>query len=388
MKNEILAVIVVLLVATSLGAGYLVGTSGQHTETFTQVNTYSTTLTATVTTTAENKATYTLTLGTPIPVESIETANISVGGSPRTIAVNPYDGRIYVEDYFSNILTVVDATSHSIVATIELPAGANNGIAVDSNSDTIYALVQGGIAEINGTSNKLVGELTLNFDPGSLAYNPNTRTIFGSLFEAGNESLIGADARTGSITMNIPLGYSPDSTTVNPQTDVVFVVGCNQEGLVCNSMVSVVNATSGKLLNQASLGNGGYPRVTMNPITDVAYVSGSAQLVALNGTTGKMIYDVNSMVCGVLDSMAVDLSSNQVLAMPLTYNYILAYDGASGALVNMFSFPSSPEYVAYNPSTSETYVTYSGQIVAFPNHVGSGHLNGVLLGSGQNCPLP
>jgi len=82
-------------------------------------------------------------------------------------------------------------------------------------------------------------------------------------------------------------------------------------------------------------------------------------------------------------------SPNQVLAVSLDYNYVLAYDGLTGALVNMYSFPSSPEFVTYNPSTSEVYVTTSsGQLLAFPNVEAPGHVNSTLVGYGIDCPLP
>jgi DNA-binding beta-propeller fold protein YncE len=205
----------------------------------------------------------------------------------------------------------------------------------------------------------------------------------------GNSSLIAADVRTGNIAFNVSLGYWPNSVVVDSLTDVVFATGCADQGLVCNSVVSAVNATSGTLLNRITLGNDAYPRLTVNPVTNVAYVSGSAQLVALNGTTGKIVFDVNSMACGVLDSMTTDTSSNQVLAMTLDYNYILAYDGTTGALLNMYSLPSSPNYVAYDSGTNEVYVTTaSGQLLAFPNVFSSSHVNIGLIGAGQNCLPP
>lgn len=99
---------------------------------------------------------------------------------------------------------------------------------------------------------------------------------------------------------------------------------------MCDSVVSAVDGTNGKILNKVTLGNCAYPRVTMNLVTHVAYVSGSAQLAALNGTTGKIIFTVNSMACGPFDSMAADPSSDQLLAVSVDYNHVLAYDGTSG----------------------------------------------------------
>ena len=113
MRGRAIRITLAILIAAALGIGYLADNSGSHTRT----------------------SAFT---GQPIPVASIETANITVGGAPRAIAVNPNDNRIYVADWFSNNLTVVDASSHSVVAKITLPASSNNGIAIDSNTNMVY----------------------------------------------------------------------------------------------------------------------------------------------------------------------------------------------------------------------------------------------------------
>lgn len=322
----------------------------------------------------------------PVPISKVETASVTIGGSPRTIAVNPNTGRIYVADYFYNNLTVVDSATNAVVARVLLPANDNNGIAIDSKTNMIYVLVEGGVAVVNGTTNTVVGELHLSFGPGSMAYDPSTKIIYGSP-GAGNGTLVGADVRTGKVIMNVSLGYWANSVVVDPQTHVVFAVGC-LESFVCNSLASAVNGTNGQVLNKITIGNDAYPRVTMNLATDVAYISGSAQLVALDGTTGKIVYEVNSLACGPFDSMAADTSTNQLLGVYLDGNYIMVYDGTSGALVNMYSFPTSPEYIVFNSNSNVGYVTMGNQVLAFQNTAGAGHVNSTLTGSGQNCPVP
>jgi hypothetical protein len=273
-----------------------------------------------------------------------------------------------------------------VIARIALPAANSNGIAVDYKTSMVYVLVSGGVAEINGSTNKVVGELPLNFGPGSLAYNPSTHIIYGSP-ENGYRSLVGADVRTGAIVANVSLGYWANSVTLNPKTNMIYTAGCNVEGLGCDSAVSLVNGTSKTLIWTVRPGSYSFPRVAMDPKTNVVYVSG-VRLVALNGTSGDVIYSANSQECGPFDSMFVLQLSNQLIAQPLDYNYVLVYDGATGSLVNMYTLSSSPQFVAFNPGTNEFYVTTSGQLLAFPNVAATGNVDNSLMGSGQNCPLP
>jgi DNA-binding beta-propeller fold protein YncE len=322
------------------------------------------------------------------------------------MAVNPTAGRLYIEDYFSNILTVVNEKSNSVVTRIALPADANNGLAVDNNTGMVYALVQGGVAVINGTSNKVAGELSLDFGPGALAYDGITHVLYGS--EGGlvvgtlNESgrLIGVNVMMNSIVANISLGYWADSLAINQDTHMVYAVGC-ANSFVCGAEISVVNGTSRTLVTTVKLGSDAYPRVAVDPRWNLVYVSGTPQLYILDGY-GDLVYVLNSQSCSPFDSMTVVQEpgyktegqmivplSNQLLAVSLDYDYILAYDGTTGALVNMYSFPSSPQYVTFNPTTSEVYVTTStGQLLTFSTVAGPGHVNSTLVGSGKFCPLP
>jgi DNA-binding beta-propeller fold protein YncE len=400
MRSEVVGIILAILVTASLGIGYLAGSSGSHTETLTSTSTATSRQTVFSSTIVEKTITSTITstvlTGQPIPVASIETANTTIGGAPRTVAVNPNTSRIYVTDYFSKNLTVIDARSHSVLARITLPANNSNGIAIDYNTNTIYVLVEGGVAEINGSTNKVVGELPLDFGPGSLAYDPSTHIIYGSPETVGGPqqtprgSLIGADVRTGSIVANISLGYWANSVALDPTTHMVYAAGC-ANSFVCGSEVAVVNGTSETLVITVHLNSAAYPRVTVDPKTNVVYVSGS-YLTALNGTSGKVIYSVNPLECSPYDSMVAISSSNQLAAISPAYNYLFAYDGASGTLVNMYSLSSTPESVAFNPNTGEFYVTLWGghqaQLVSFPMAVSTGSVDSALVGSGQHCGLP
>jgi len=326
--------------------------------------------------------------GQPIPVASVETANITIGESPYAIAVNPNASRIYVADGSS--LTVIDASSHSVMTKISLPAGSNGGIAIDYNTNMVYVSVEGEVAEINGSTNMVVGELPLNSPLGALAYDPHTRVLYGSEGPnpgplGHNGSLVGVDVRTGSVVANISLGYRPHNVALNPKTNMIYAVGCDLVGLACGAVASVVNGTSGTLVSSVNLNSAYYTTMTANLATNLVYASGASELVALNGTNGDVVFHSNPQTCGPFLEMGVIPSSNQVLMVPQNYDYLLVYDGTSGALVNMYSFPSFLQSVAYNPNTDELYVALSGQLLAFHDSAVIGNVNATLIGSGQTC---
>jgi hypothetical protein len=71
------------------------------------------------------------------------------------------------------------------------------------------------------------------------------------------------------------------------------------------------------------------------------------------------------------------------------YNYLLAYDGATGKLVDMYSFSSTPAPVALNPSNSELYLwTTAGRFLSIRVLSAPGDVNSTLIGNCRQCGLP
>ncbi len=195
MRSAVVAAVVIVLVAASLGVGYQLGNQAQRTETLNSTSTQTiisiSTSTSTSTLTSTSTSFVSVASGQPIPVTSVETANITIGQSPdpyaESIAVNPNTNRVYVVD--GSTLTVLDAASHAAIANVTLPASGTGGIAVDNPTGIVFvsveffndgAPVKGEVAEINGSTNAIVRELPLDSPLGALAYDPSTHVLYGS----------------------------------------------------------------------------------------------------------------------------------------------------------------------------------------------------------------
>jgi YVTN family beta-propeller protein len=371
MRSAVVAAILAILVVATFGAGYLAG--GARTSTVTSVSTATTTLstgTATVTSTVS--------LGPPYPASSLETANITIGNQSGAIGVDVNRERIYVSDVSSDNLTVIDGNSHSVVATIPLPASAQV-VAADFETHMVYVDAGGVVVEINGTTDQISGELRVEM--GTFSYDPVNQVIYGPV----NDSLVGLNVRTGAVVANVPLGMYADSVAVDPNTNMVVAAGCNLEGLVCNDTAFIVNGTSNSLVATIPLGGGLYPLVAAG--RHLFYVS-DPSLTALNETNGKVLFNVDPQECSAFDSMVFVPNTDQLAAISFNHNYVFVYSGLTGALLDMYSLPATPQYVAYNTLTNELYVTISSQLVAFHDSAGPGYVDIALVDSGGNCPLP
>jgi hypothetical protein len=374
MRKEIVAVVLMILITAGFGAGYLAGAGSRQTLTETATSVSTLMSTSTVTTTVS--------LGAPVPASSLETFNATVGVQPRTIGVDVNSDRIYVAYWFADNLTVLSGTTHSIVATIKLPAGSENGIAVDYQTHVVYVSVDGGVVEVNGTTDQIVGELHPDLGYGTLAYDQATHVLYGS----ANDTLLGIDVQTGSLVANVSLPDSTDSVAVDSSTNMIVAAGC-KNNFVCESVAFLVNGTSQTLTKTIQLGGGTYPRVAVNAYQHLFYVSGDT-LAAINDTSGAIIFNVNPQECGPFDSMAFDENTDQLAAISLDFNFVFIYNGSTGSLLDMYSLSATPQFVAYNALTNELYVTVSSQLTAFSNSAGPGYVDTALAGSGENCGVP
>jgi len=378
-RSQIAVVLIVAALSAGAGIGYFGGNANEHTVTsVSTVLTTSTSVTTFLSTVVQTNGGG----GVPIPITNVETGNVSIGGSPFTVAVNPNASRIYVAGD-SNVLTVVDAVSHAIVARVVLPSSSNSGIAIDYKTSTVYVLVQGGIAVINGTSNKVTGVIPVNFGYRSIAFDSSTDTIYGSAETLGNSSLVGVDSHTGKVTANVSIGYWASDVLVNPHLNLIYAIGCAQS-FVCDSIISVVNGTSAKLMNETTLGSPYYSTATIDEKTGLVYVSGEAQLAILN-PYGTVIHNYYPDTCGPFIAMTDDPALNQVIVAPQNYNFILVYNGWFGNLLNMYSLPDAPQYAVFNPVTNETYVVVSNSLLSFKGVASVGHVDDTLIGAGQFC---
>jgi hypothetical protein len=415
MRSEALAGVIVILMIASLGAGYLVGSGVRQTETRTVTST--TTIARAVTSVANSTAG----TGQPIQAADVETANISsLGDCCAPIAVDANASMIYVErgqiipgaSSLNFSLTVIDASSNTAIANVSLPPILSTSVpcsylAVDDSTGMVYAIFAREIVEVNGSTDAVTGEvplspvtLTLSFICGLTAtsLDPSTHVLWGPVTAQGPSgsgdkigSVMGVNVLTGSVVENVSLGFAPLEVAVDPYSGMVYADGCMGESadLCYSQQLAIINGNSGSLVTTVSLDSPIYSPIAIDPSTDIVYVAGGSQLVAVNGTSGNVIFKVYPQTCGPY-SIAVIPSLDQVVMVPVNYNnYMLVYDGATGNLVNMYSFSSNfLSFEGYDANTGELYLFggASPDLLALHDVQATGNVNAALIDVGCGAP--
>jgi YVTN family beta-propeller protein len=178
---------------------------------------------------------------------------IPVGNNPLGIDVNPLMNRIYIANYLSGTLSIIDYFQNSngtlgynydeipiITNTTDyqLDVGYPSDVAVDLLTNTIFVTSDDGLSIINGSSYETIKTLDLE-NPDQVAINPNDHTIF--LTSPIIEGIYVIDSEKEEIEP-INLGYIPASISANTKTNHIYV----SAGRV--NSIDVINATSKKIM--------------------------------------------------------------------------------------------------------------------------------------------
>lgn len=105
------------------------------------------------------------------------TKTLTTGQIPCAIAVDSSSGRVFVANYGSGTVTVIDGVSDSVVGTVN--AGAHpQAIAVDSSNHKVYvaSTQEDTTTVLDGMNNSVLGTVRTGHAPFAIAVNPKSHT--------------------------------------------------------------------------------------------------------------------------------------------------------------------------------------------------------------------
>jgi YVTN family beta-propeller protein len=254
---------------------------------------------------------------------------------------------LYVANYSSNNVSVIDINSNTVIATI--PVGSNPyAVAVNPAEARAY-VANGGdnaVSVIDTNMNNIIATMPVGDTPTALAINPSGSRVYVSNFRSYNVSVI--DTNTNSVITTIPLVGQLGFLSVNPAGTRLYVA-CWQNGTV-----AVIDTNTNAVIATISVGTS--PRgVAINPSGTRVYVvnQGSSTVSVIDTSSNVVIATVavgnNSLFAAVSPSGSLVYVTNQVS------NTVSVIDANTNAVVATISV-NSPEGVAMNPSGTHVYV--------------------------------
>ena len=165
----------------------------------------------------------------------------SAGTAADSAATASAGGRVYVSNEDSNDISVIDAGTDSVVATIFV-GKRPRGIRVGPDGRHLFVAVSGspkappgvdestlpppdkaadGIAVVDLATHKLLRVLPGGSDPESFAISRDGKQLYVSNEDAGTASVL--DVESGKIERTVPVGGEPEGVEMTPDGRFVYV---------------------------------------------------------------------------------------------------------------------------------------------------------------------
>ncbi len=186
---------------------------------------------------------------------------VPAGEAPSAVAVNPVTNKIYVANFNSANVTVIDGATNT-AETVDAGDGPR-AVAVNPVTNKIYVanLLSANVTVIDGATNAVV-TVDAGAGPIAVAVNPVTNKIYVANFDSGNVTVIDGATNTAE---TVDAGASPKAVAVNPVTNTIYVANFGS-----NTVTVIDGATNTAVTVDA----GDDPfAVAVNPATNKIYVA-------------------------------------------------------------------------------------------------------------------
>jgi YVTN family beta-propeller protein len=146
---------------------------------------------------------------------------ISAASDADAIIYEPVTQHIYVVNGDSGSLTVIDPKSNAAIATIDVGAGLEPGVADGKGALFINGVQNHEIVKINAKTNKIEAHWAMPTceKPHGLAIDPESRRLFAT---CANKVLVVVNADNGANIATVPIGSFSDGAAFDPKRKLIF----------------------------------------------------------------------------------------------------------------------------------------------------------------------
>jgi DNA-binding beta-propeller fold protein YncE len=154
---------------------------------------------------------------------AIVEGTIAVGHHPVGVAVNANTNKVYVTNYESGFVSVIDGFTNNIENYDTIAASAIK--AVNPNTNRVYATplsTAASVSVIDGSTNRLIDNVMLDNNPSDMAVNANTNRVY--VISDGHDKISVVNGLTNKVLVsNIAAAYDNlMSIAVNPNTNRIY----------------------------------------------------------------------------------------------------------------------------------------------------------------------
>lgn len=286
-------------------------------------------------------------------------ATVEVGVFPGDAAVTPDGKYLYVANYESDTVSVIDTSVNTVSTTISIPStlGPDN-IVITKDGTTAFVLAYSGIFVISTATNQIVGTIptptsssTVLVAPPPSFYTDIAVTSDGAQLYAtnydGTTSII--NVASGQVEKTLTVGYNANQVAISPDGKSAYVIANASGGPFYLTKIDVTSQTIvAPQLAQFKHGISGF--LAFSPNSRTLYLPTFSRAIwALNATTGRREQEfllTDQAAGNELGGVAVSPSGTFLYVAQTEANKIAAVNTQTGAQVGGAIVGSNPTSVA------------------------------------------
>lgn len=267
---------------------------------------------------------------------------------PQSVAFDYLNKLLYVAEYGSGTVSVVNASTNSDLITIPVGFEPTSVASVDSGR-YIYVANSGSdnISIINVSKEKVVNTINVGHFPFSVYFDPENGLVYVSNVASDNVSVI--NPSTEEVVGSISVGRSPVSMTVDLTDGALYVADS------LSNFISIINTTSETVEGNASTGSGPFS-LLFDPTNGYIYVANqfSSNLSVLNPATEKAVYSIKVGADPI--SLAYSSSNGFIYVANSGSDNITVVNTSTDSGAYSLSGGLTPISLCYDPYDNEIYV--------------------------------
>ncbi|WP_435010860.1 YncE family protein [Tundrisphaera lichenicola] len=215
---------------------------------------------------------------------------IHVGDGPQGIAVNPVTNRVYAVNVRDQTVSVIDANTNAVIATISGLAFRPRSLGINRLSNTIYVANEGNgsgttLSVINGYTNAIIQDIHVGTGPNGVAVNSHTNRIYTANGTSNTVSVV--DGSTNTVIATIPVGFRPLDVAVNVLANKIYVSNS------ADDTMSVIDGETNVVIDTIPVGK--TPRgISIDEISNQVYLAnyGENSLYVIDGITNSLLFNI------------------------------------------------------------------------------------------------
>jgi YVTN family beta-propeller protein len=295
---------------------------------------------------------------------------IKVGLEPTSIAFNPNTDRVYVSNYGSDTISVIDGGTNSVVGNITV-GHQPNSIFVNTITNKLYVVNSGSdtVSVIDGSTSTIVKTISVGDGPTAITGNPNTDRVYVANYD--NDSISVIDGGTNSVVDNITGIWEPKDITIDPYANILYVAN------FIHSHVFLIDGNTNEIIHKFMTNNEtNLPTaIAVNPSKPNQVYLGTyywcdpfTTACSSNSYTNDAVYVNNYFTNSVIKTIIVGRDPSAISFNPkhnIVYiansnsSTVSVLDSTTFQVIKTIRVGDSPSGIAINPATDIVYVANS-----------------------------